>query len=90
MLEEDVAAMLRESVLLMVKLGGPILLAALAVGLVMSLIQAATQISEQTLTFVPKVLAIAAAVMLAGSFMLAAMTDFAHLVFDRMVLVGGT
>ncbi len=90
MQEEDVALMLRESMMVMLKLGGPILAAALAVGLVMSLLQAATQINEQTLAFIPKVIAIGAAIAMAGSFMLAALTDFAHLVFDRIIQVGGT
>jgi flagellar biosynthetic protein FliQ len=90
MQEEDVATMLRESMMVMLKIGGPILLATLAVGLVTSLFQAATQINEQTLTFVPKVIAIGAAIALTGSFMLAALTDFAHLVFDRIIQVGGT
>lgn len=89
MQEADVALMLRESMMVMLKLGGPILMAALGVGLVTSLFQAATQINEQTLAFVPKVLAIGGAIALAGSFMLGTLTDFAHLVFDRIVQVGG-
>jgi flagellar biosynthetic protein FliQ len=87
--EHDVAAMLRESMVLTVKLGGPVLAAALAVGLLMSIIQAATQINEQTLAFVPKVAAMAAAVMLGGTFMLGALTDFTVMIFDRIVQVGG-
>jgi flagellar biosynthetic protein FliQ len=87
--EQDVAAMLRESMLLTAKLGGPVLAAALAVGLLMSVLQAATQINEQTLAFVPKVAAMAAAIMLGGSFMLGALTDFTHLIFDRIIQVGG-
>lgn len=87
--EQDVAAMLRESMVLMVKLGAPLLLSALSVGLMMSLIQAATQISEQTLAFLPKVAAIVAAVALTGSFMIGALSDFTTLVFDRIVQVGG-
>lgn len=87
--EQDVAVMLRESMMLMVKLGGPVLLAALAVGLLMSVLQAATQINEQTLAFVPKVAAMAAAMVLTGSFMLGALTDFTTMIFDRIVQVGG-
>jgi flagellar biosynthetic protein FliQ len=88
MQEEDVAIMLRESMMVMLKVGGPILAATLAVGLVTSLFQAATQINEQTLAFVPKVIAIGASIALTGSFMLSALTDFAHLVFDRIIQVG--
>jgi flagellar biosynthetic protein FliQ len=87
--EQDVAAMLRESMVLTAKLGGPVLAAALAVGLLTSIIQAATQINEQTLAFVPKVAAMAAAAVLGGSFMLTALTDFTTMIFDRIVQVGG-
>ncbi len=90
MQEEDVALILRDSMMVLLKIGGPILAATLAVGLLTSLLQAATQINEQTLAFVPKVLAICAAIAMAGSFMLSALTDFAHLVFDRIIQVGGT
>jgi flagellar biosynthesis protein FliQ len=87
--EQDVAAMLRESMVLTVKLGGPVLMAALAVGLLMSILQAATQINEQTLAFVPKIAAMAGAVLITGSFMLGALTDFTIMIFDRIVQVGG-
>ena len=51
-------------------LAGPILLITLAIGLIISVFQAATQIQEQTLTFVPKLLAIAAILIIGGSWML--------------------
>ena len=51
-------SVLREAVLLIIKLSLPILLVALVVGVVISLLQALTQIQEQTLTFVPKMLAV--------------------------------
>jgi flagellar biosynthesis protein FliQ len=54
--DTDTALMLRDGMLVMLKLGGPPLLVALAVGLVVSLLQAVTQINEATLAFVPKVL----------------------------------
>ncbi|MCW3475097.1 flagellar biosynthesis protein FliQ [Limobrevibacterium gyesilva] len=89
MQDGDVGALLRESMMVVLKLGGPPLATALAVGLVMSLVQAVTQINEQTLAFVPKVLAICGALLVMGPFMLITLTDFAHVVFDRMVVVGG-
>ena len=51
-------------------LAGPILVITLAIGLIISVFQAATQIQEQTLTFVPKLLAIAAILIVGGSWML--------------------
>lgn len=90
MQEADIAAMLRDSMLVVLELGGPVLAVALATGLLVSLVQAATQINEQTLAFVPKVLAIGATLLLSGSFMLATLSDFAHRIFDQMVAVGGS
>jgi flagellar biosynthesis protein FliQ len=56
----------------------PLLLTALVVGLAVSVIQAATQINEMTLSFIPKLLAIAAALVVAGPWMLTTMTDYTH------------
>ena len=90
MAEADIAALVREAMLVMLKLGGPPLLVGLAVGLVVSLLQAVTQINEATLAFVPKVLALCAALVLLGPFMLATLSDYTHLLFDRMVAIGGS
>jgi flagellar biosynthesis protein FliQ len=89
MQEGDVGALMRDAMLVVLKLSGPPLGIALLVGLVMSLVQAVTQINEQTLAFVPKVLAIVGALMVLGSFMLSTLTDFTHMVFDRLIVVGG-
>ena len=58
------------------KLSAPLLLVSLGVGLIVSVFQAATQISEQTLTFVPKVLAIAFMLLVLGPWMLTNLTEF--------------
>ena len=87
--EGDVGAALRETMLVVLKLGGPVLLAALAVGVVMSLVQAVTQINEATLAFVPKALVIVGVLALVGPFMLATMTDYTQLLIDRMIAAGG-
>ena len=53
----DVASdLIRESLLVMIMLSSPILLAALIIGLIISVFQAATQVQEQTLSFVPKII----------------------------------
>ena len=65
--DADIALLLRDGMLVMLKLGGPPLLVALAVGLLVALLQAVTQINEATLAFVPKVLALCAGAGAAGA-----------------------
>jgi flagellar biosynthetic protein FliQ len=86
----DIAMLIRDGMLVMLKLGGPPLLVSLFVGLLVALIQAITQINEATLAFVPKVLAIGAALVLLGPFMMATLTSYTQLLFDRLVAVGGS
>ena len=64
------------------------LLTSLTVGLIVSLIQALTQVQEQTLTFVPKVAATILVIVLSAPFMLTTLTAFAKEVFDMMLQVG--
>ena len=90
MQEGDVAAALHEMLVVALKMGGPPLLVALAVGLVVSLLQAVTQIQETTLVFVPKVIAISATLALLGAFMLNTLSDFSMHLFDRLVAIGGS
>ncbi len=89
MQQGDVGLVLRDLFMVVLKLGAPGLVTAMVVGLVISLIQAVTQINETTLAFVPKVLALGAALMLAGPFMYATLADYSHTLFDRMIAVGG-
>ena len=89
MQEGDVGGLLREAMLVVLKMSGPPLAVALAVGLVMSLVQAVTQINEQTLTFVPKLLAIGGVLLVLGGFMMTTLRDFTVMVFDHLVAVGG-
>ena len=60
----------------MLMLAAPMLLAALVVGLVVSILQAATQINEMTLSFIPKLLVLSAALFVAGPWMLGMLVDF--------------
>lgn len=89
MQEGEIGVMLRDLFLVVLKLAAPALLTSMLVGLVISLVQAITQINETTLTFVPKVLALGLALMLAGPFMYATLADYTHLLFDRLIEVGG-
>jgi len=88
--DTDLANLLRDAMMVMLKLGGPPLLVALVVGLVVSLLQAITQIHEVTLAFVPKVLALGLALLLLGPFMLATLSGYTRLLFDRIITIGGS
>ena len=88
--DSETALLLRDGMLVMLKLGGPPLLVALVVGLLVALLQAITQINEATLAFVPKALALCAALVLLGSFMLSTLSGYTHALLDRLVAIGGS
>lgn len=75
---------LQEAFFVIIKTGGPVLIIALVVGLVVSIIQAATQIQEQTLSFVPKLIAIIVALILFGNFMMNSLTQFTVRIFEMI------
>ncbi|HOV41730.1 MAG TPA: flagellar biosynthetic protein FliQ [Oscillospiraceae bacterium] len=64
------------------QVAGPVLIISIIVGLVISVIQAATQIHEQTLTFVPKLIAIALVLLLTGTWVMNVMNDFTKQIFE--------
>jgi flagellar biosynthesis protein FliQ len=66
----------------------PVLLASLAVGLVVGIVQAATSVSEQTLTFVPKLVIIALVLVVMGASMLGLVADFLTDIFDEIARIG--
>ncbi|MCH8000336.1 MAG: flagellar biosynthesis protein FliQ [Proteobacteria bacterium] len=84
----DVMEVSREAVVVMLKIGSPVLLLALTVGLVISLFQALTQMQEMTLTFVPKALVIVVSLMVFLPFMLGVLVTFTEGLMDRIVALG--
>jgi flagellar biosynthetic protein FliQ len=88
--ESDIALLVRDGMLVTLKLGGPLLGVALVAGLLISLLQAVTQINEATLAFVPKLLAIGVALILLGPFMVSTLSDYTLRLFDRLIVVGGS
>jgi flagellar biosynthetic protein FliQ len=70
-----------QSILLATKLAAPILGVSLAIGLFIGLIQSATQLQEQTLSFVPKLAGVALVLVVAGHWMLAEIIGFTHGLF---------
>jgi flagellar biosynthetic protein FliQ len=67
-----------QTMIICAKLCAPILIVSLAVGLAVSLFQSVTQIQEVTLTFVPKLVGVAAVIVVAGHWMLGELTGFTH------------
>lgn len=83
MLTEDIVLdIFREALILVIKLAGPLLLISMAVGLVIAIIQAATQVHEQTLTFVPKALTIVVLLLLLAPMMMNSCQAFVLRIFD--------
>ena len=74
----------KDALTLTLLLSAPILLVSLVVGLVIAMFQAATQINEMTLSFVPKLLAVAVVLIWAGPWMLRLITDFTTQLFERI------
>ncbi len=74
----------QSALLVALKLTAPLLLISIVIGLVVAIFQAATQIHEQTLTFVPKVLAIALLLLAMGSWMMSTMDDFVSGLFTTI------
>ena len=84
----DVLEVAREAVIVTLKIGSPILLLALVVGLTISLFQALTQIQEMTLTFVPKAIVIFLSLIIFMPFMLGTLVTFTEGLMDRIIALG--
>lgn len=79
-----------QALLLAAKLGAPILITALVVGFAVSLLQSITQVQEVTLSFVPKAIAVAVALLIAGHWMISETLSFTTELFGRIPdLLGG-
>ena len=76
MTQGEVLSIFQKAILVTLKLAGPMLVASIVIGLIIAVFQAATQIHEQTLTFVPKIIVIAIILIVAGSWMLTNLTEY--------------
>jgi flagellar biosynthetic protein FliQ len=85
----DIVAYLHSGMLTTLKLCAPLLLAPLLSGLAIAVFQAITQISDSTLSFLPKLGATMAAAYYAGPFLSRTIADYMHQSFANLVLVGG-
>jgi len=84
MITTEVMGILQQAIATAIMLAAPLLLVSMAIGLLIAILQAATQIHEQTITFVPKLLLLALMLIIAGPWMLRTLMDFITRVFEVM------
>ncbi len=84
MTPEMVLTVIQQALYVAMLLAAPLLLSALAVGLLVSVFQAATSIQEMTLSFIPKLIVLALTLMFAGPWMLRTITEFAQRTFNSI------
>ncbi|MFG6148900.1 flagellar biosynthesis protein FliQ [Halobacillus sp. B23F22_1] len=89
MTSEMVLSFAKEGIYTVLLVSGPLLILALAVGLLVSIFQATTQIQEQTLAFIPKIVAVLVGMVFFGSWMLTTMVDFTVRVFENLNMLVG-
>ncbi|ADU69702.1 flagellar biosynthesis protein FliQ [Pantoea sp. At-9b] len=89
MTPESVMVMGQDAMRVALLLAAPMLLVALVSGLIISLLQAATQVNEQTLSFIPKILAVAATAVIAGPWMLNLILDYMRTLFSNLPYIIG-
>lgn len=87
MSENLIVGVVKDAIYTSLKMAGPILVISLVIGLIISIFQATTQIQEQTLTFVPKLIGIAAACLFMASFMLHTIVEFTQRIFELIVKI---
>jgi len=79
----------RKAVETVLMLAAPMLIAGLVVGLIISIFQAATQINEQTMTFIPKIVAVFVSLIIFGPWIIKVMLAFTTGIFNHIATVGG-
>ncbi|MEZ3468851.1 MAG: flagellar biosynthetic protein FliQ [Schaedlerella sp.] len=82
MTNEQIGEIIYELFILILQIAGPLLVISMIVGICISIIQAATQIHEQTITFVPKLLVIGLILVFGGGRMMEALSDFTIYIFE--------
>jgi flagellar biosynthetic protein FliQ len=82
--QSEILTVLRNAIYVVLVGSAPMLAAALLIGVIVSIFQATTQINEQTLAFVPKIIGILLALLLFGGFIITKVTDFTNLLFQSI------
>jgi len=86
--EADIIDIARESIMVMLRVGGPLLIVGLIVGVVISLIQTVTQIQEATLAFVPKLIVMSVGLLVMLPYMLTSLATYTEGLFARIASFG--
>ncbi len=89
MTPEGVMAMGRQAMEVTLMVSAPMLITVLAIGLIVSIFQAATQINESTLSFIPKLIGVFAVLVIVGPWMLTVLTDYMRLIFTSLPMMAG-
>ncbi len=89
MTPETVMSMTYLAMKIALTMAGPLLMVTLVVGLVISIFQAATQINEMTLSFIPKLLAVGATLVLAGPWLISVMVDYIRYLIQSLPTLAG-
>ena len=84
MTQGEVLTILQDAVFTTILAAAPMLVIAIIVGLIVSIFQATTQINEQTLAFVPKIVAVLLSILVFGSFIISTLTGFATRLFSSV------
>lgn len=87
MTEDSVIQVFKDAMILVFKLAGPLLIVSMLVGLVIAIIQAATQVHEQTLSFVPKAITLALMLLVLASFFISSTDSFMLEIFNMIETV---
>ncbi|HWL26877.1 MAG TPA: flagellar biosynthesis protein FliQ [Ureibacillus sp.] len=84
MTEEMVISIAEQAIWIVLIVSGPLLLIALVVGLIVSIFQATTSIQEQTLAFVPKIIAVLVAIIFFGPWMISQLTSYVYDILNNL------
>lgn len=82
--DTTITEMALHAMLLTAKLGAPVLLTAMAIGLLIGMVQSATQLQEATITFVPKLFGVGLVLLLCGNWMLNSAVSYTHDLFSSL------
>jgi flagellar biosynthetic protein FliQ len=89
MTPEGVMSLGRQAMEVTLMVSAPMLIVVLVIGLLVSIFQAATQINETTLSFIPKLVGVFAVLVIAGPWMLSVMTDYMRAIFSSIPALAG-
>jgi flagellar biosynthetic protein FliQ len=85
--QSAITGIMSDAVMTIITVGAPLLLVALVIGVVISIFQATTQINEQTLIFIPKIIGMLLVLLLLGDWMLTKLSDFTTGLFEQILRI---